>query len=259
VALYSFVGRAPSLLDGVMSTAPVFEALEPGTWRATPLARGPFAGVHGGSVAGLMAAAIEASAGAASGARALSLRADFLRPTPVGVPLVLSVTPVQVGRRLLLLDATVVAEGRLTARCSMTLATEMEVTALAEDFCTETPPPPPDPESLPLRPGTAAHGGPWIMDVLQGRRAPDGAVWFRWSVPLIPGGVSPFVAALGPADFAHGLARPGQPGPSPVPAAHEACSSTSEAWLGWRCRWTLSGPILRWWSCAICSLPPRRV
>ncbi|WP_431303329.1 acyl-CoA thioesterase domain-containing protein [Sediminicoccus sp. BL-A-41-H5] len=228
-----------------MSTVPIFEALEPGIWRATPLARGPFAGVHGGSVAGLMAAAIEASAGAASGARALSFRADFLRPTPIGVPLLVTVTPVQAGRRLSLLDATVTAEGRLTARCSMTLATEMEVTALAEDFCTETPPPAPDPESLPLRPGTAAHGGPWIMDVLQGRRAPDGAVWFRWSVPLLPGGVSPFVAALGPADFAHGLARPGQPGPSPVPAFPNADLSVQfdraprGDWIGVR-------PFTRW-------------
>lgn len=200
-----------------MNTVPIFEALEPGTWRATPAARGPFVGVHGGSVAGLMAAAIEASVDAASGARALSFRADFLRPTPVGVPLVVNVTPVQAGRRLSLLDATLAAEGRLTARCSMTLATEMEVTALAEDFCTETPRPAPDPESLQPRAVKAAHGGPWIMDVLQGRIAPDGVVWFRWTVPLLPGGVSPFVAALGPADFAHGLARPGLPGPSPVP------------------------------------------
>ncbi len=199
-----------------MSHPFIFEALQPGTWRATPLARGPFAGVHGGSVAGLMAAAIETQA--LPGARALSLRADFLRPTPVGVPLVVRVTPVQVGRRLSVFDATIAAEGRLTARCTLTMGVEIEVAALAEDFCSETAPPAADPQTLPRRSGHAAHGGPWIMDVLEGRRAPDSTVWFRWGVPLLPNGVSPFVAALGPADFAHGLARPGQPGPSPVPA-----------------------------------------
>ena len=196
---------------------PIFERLDAGTWRATAHARGPFAGVHGGSVAGLMAAAMEAAA--PPGFRSLAFRADFLRPTPVGAPLRLRVAPVQSGRRLAVLDATVEAEGRTTARGTLTLASEVPVPALTEDFASRAGGPIGDPRHLPERAAPAPHGEAWIMDVMDRRLAPDGTAWFRWRVPLLADEAgSPCVAALGPADFAHGIARPGFPGPSPVPA-----------------------------------------
>ena len=199
---------------------PIFEALGDGTWRAAPHAAGPFAGVQGGAVAGLMAQAIEAAA--PPGFHPLSFRADFLRPTPLGETLRVAVAPVQAGRRIALFDATIAAGGRITARCTLTLASEVPVPALPEDHLTEAAPPAPDLSgsglaALPRRGAPAPHGGPWLMDALDIRLAPDGSAWFRWLAPLLPGGHSPLLAALAPADFAHGLARPGAPGPSPVP------------------------------------------
>lgn len=198
------------------SPTPIFERLDDHSWRATPHARGPFVGVHGGSIAGLMAAAMEAAV--APEFQPLAFRADFLKPTPVGVPLRLRITPVQSGRRLAVLDAEVMAEGRTTARASLTLATEVPVPALAENAAAGTASPTGDPEALPDQHSPAAHGAAWIMEVMNRRLAPDGTAWFRWRAPLLEGAAnSTYVAALGPADFAHGIGRPGFPGPSPVP------------------------------------------
>lgn len=221
---------------------PIFERLDDHTWRATAHARGPFNGVHGGSVAGLMAAAMEAALPPEF--RPLAFRADFLKPTPVGVPVRLRIAPVQCGRRLAVLDAEVTAEGRTTARGSLTLASEVPVPALVEHAATA--PPVDDPERLPDRTAPAAHGEAWIMEVMSRRLAPDGTAWFRWRVPLLEGiAHSPYVAALGPADFAHGIARPGFPGPSPVPG-YPNCDLAVHFDRAPRGEWIGVRPATRW-------------
>lgn len=195
---------------------PVVEPLGEGAWRAGPRARGPFAGVQGGVVAGLMLAEVERAA--PPGFRPLALRADLLRPVPLGASIEVRVTPVQAGRRLAVFDALLEVEGQVKARCAVTLASAVAVPALAAaEHVSDPLPPAPDPEVLSPRTVRAPHGEAWLMDVVDPRLGPDGSVWFRWRAPMLPGAVSAFVAALGPADFAHGLARPGLPGPSPVP------------------------------------------
>lgn len=187
--------------------------LGPGLWRGGPFARGPFAGMQGGLVAAAMAAEIEAIAPA--GFHPMVTRADLLRPVPLGTPLQVRVTPVQTGRRLAVFDAVLEADGQLKARCSMTLARDVPVPVLQADYVSDPPPPAIDPTTLPPRGVRPAQGGAWLMDVLDARIAPDRSVWFRWLAPW-PGGASAFTAALAPADFAHGLARPGLPGPPPI-------------------------------------------
>ena len=207
--------KAPAMIippaDAV--AGPLLERLEPGHWRAGGLARGPFAGAQGGVVAALMAAEIEAVAPA--GFRPLALRADLLKPVPLDTPLRVQVMPVQAGRRVAVFDAVLETDGQLKARCTMTLASEVEMPGLAADYASDPLPPAADPESLPPRSVRPPQGGAWLMDVLQPRLAPDGSVWFRWQAPLLLG-ASAFTAALAPADFAHGLARPGLPGPAPA-------------------------------------------
>lgn len=225
------------------TAASIFEPLEPGTWRATEWARGPFNGVHGGSVAGLLATAMQE---VLPGHVPLSFRADFLRPTPVGVPLSLRVETVQAGRRVAVMDASLEAEGRVTARASLVLAAEVPVPGLTADFLTELPPEAPDLSSLPRRTSRAAHGGRWVMDAMDARLAPDGSVWFRWLAPFLAGAAaSPLVAALGPADFAHGLARPGLPGPPPV-AAYPNTDLSVQLDRVPRGEWVGVRPFTRW-------------
>lgn len=159
--------------------------------------------------------ATEMERAAPDGLRPLCVRTDFLRPTPLGCPLKVNVRAVRVGRRIALFDATLSAGEEITARCSMTFAAEISISTLDADYASDAPPPTIDPESLPPRTSKTAHGQPWLLDALDPRMAPDGAVWFRWTVPLLPG-VSAFLAALPPADTIHGMARPGLPGPPPV-------------------------------------------
>ena len=195
---------------------PVFARSDEAVYIALPHAAAPFSGVQGGAVAGLMASKMERAA--PEGFLPLSIRADFLRPTPIGEPLTVSVAPLQIGRRTALFEASVSAEGKHTARAIMSLVVPAPVARLEEDFHLPAAPPFPDLSSLPRRnTGPARHGGPWLMDVFDTRQSEDGRMWFRWTIPLLPDGEgTPFAHAVGPADWAHGIARPGFPGPIPI-------------------------------------------
>src|SRR5262249_30899368 len=64
-----------------------------------------------------------------------------------------------------------------------------------------------DPATLPPRRIAAPHGGPWFMDSMAVHAGADGTAWFRCDVP-VGAGAGPLAVALGPADWAHGIARP---------------------------------------------------
>jgi len=222
----------------------IFEVIDEATFIARPAASGPFTGVQGGAVAGLMASIIEKHA--MPGHRPLSFRAEFLRPTPIGAPLAVEVEVVQSGRRISVLDARILAEGKVTARAACTLAATVPLVSLDEDFATEVAPSMPDLAAVRPAMTRAPHGGPWLMDVLDGRTVSDGSHWFRWLAPLLPdSGCTPFARMLGPVDFAHGMARPGLPGRPPVSgwpntdlSVHVDRAIAGE-WIGMR-------PIGRW-------------
>lgn len=217
----------------------IFEAIDDATFIARPEASGPFTGVQGGAVAGLMACIIERNA--TPDHRPLSFRAEFLRPTPISTPLVVEIEVIQSGRRISILDARIVAEGKVTARAACTLAATVPLMALDEDFATEAAPAMPDLATVRPAMTRAPHGGPWLMDVLDGRTVSDGSHWFRWLAPLLPdNGCTPFARMLGPVDFAHGMARPGLPGRPPVTgwpntdlSAHVDRAMVGE-WIGMR-------------------------
>jgi hypothetical protein len=222
----------------------IYEAIGDETFIARPSASGPFAGVQGGAVAGLMASLIQRRV--APNYRPLSFRAEFFRPTPIGVPLVVAVDVIQSGRRISVLDARIVTEAKVTARATCTLAAPLSIDALDEDFATEAAPAMPDLAAIRPAMTRAPHGGPWLMDVLDGRTLSDGSHWFRWLAPLLPdNGCTPFARMLGPVDFAHGMARPGLPGRPPVTGWPNTDLSVhvdraiSGEWIGMR-------PVGRW-------------
>jgi hypothetical protein len=62
---------------------PIFDAgSEPGTWHPSPLAAGPFAGLQGGAIAGLLIGEVEALAPSRGWGTAVSASIWFLRPVP---------------------------------------------------------------------------------------------------------------------------------------------------------------------------------
>jgi hypothetical protein len=61
----------------------IFEPLTPHLWRPSPLAAGPFAGLQGGAVAGLLTAELEAMGSEKGWGCPLSATAWSLRPAPM--------------------------------------------------------------------------------------------------------------------------------------------------------------------------------
>jgi hypothetical protein len=203
-----------------------------GAWIPTPLARGPFAGLQGGAVAGLLTAELEALAEEEGLGRAVSAAAWFLRPAP-DAPLRTRPSLLHARGRLAVLDNALFAEGSEDA-CAL-----VRVTALAGRPAPvelpATPVVPLDPTKLRERQTTAPHGGPWFMDAMDARTSETGETWFRLRVPVVEG-AGALASVLGPADWAHGLARPLQnvlADPNPNLTVH-LLRPPCGAWIGLR-------------------------
>lgn len=175
-----------------------------GVWHPEPLAQGPFTGLQGGAVAGLLVGEIEALAAESGWGDAQSATAWFLRPTPL-VKLRTEVRVLQKGRRLSVVDNTLWAEG-FNAPCATVRVTLGQANPVDIPGLVEPQDPPTDPESYPRIHRPAAHGGPWFMDAMEARQG-DGVWWFKLLVEVIEG-ARPLARVLGPADWAHGLTRP---------------------------------------------------
>lgn len=218
-------------------------------WIACAEASGPFTGLQGGAVGAIMAAEIERAA--PKNVRPLSIRVEFLRRVPVQSALMVEVRALQRGRRVAVFEALLSCDGRLHARAQMTLAAPTPIPLLTEPF--ESQPQKrsyADPEGGISRKPRSPHGGPWLMDSLDGRISGDGLFWFRWNRPLMPPEFqSPFTSLLPPADWAHGIARPGFPGPPPASSwpnldlTVHTVRMPSGAWVGLRPEgyWTTDG------------------
>ncbi|MCW5747679.1 MAG: thioesterase family protein [Alphaproteobacteria bacterium] len=174
------------------------------TYLPSPLAAGPFAGLQGGAVAGLLTGEIEAQAAARGWGIGLSSSAWFLRPTPMAA-LRTELRVVRAGGRISVIDNTLWADGDpdpcATVRVTLARERPIDVALPACDARAAA-----DPARLAPRKTAAPHGRPWFMDAMDVRPG-DGVVWFRMTTPVVEG-AGPLAIALGPADWAHGLARP---------------------------------------------------
>jgi hypothetical protein len=176
----------------------------PHRWHPSALAAGPFAGLQGGAVAGLLTAEIEAAAAGRKWGTAVSATAWFLRPAPM-TELRTEFAVVTEGGRISVVDNTLwpAGEAQPCATVRVTLSRERAVelpgfSETAEDSA--------DPMQFPPRTGRAVHGRPWFMDAMEAR-AGEGVAWFRLRHPIIDG-AGPLSSVLGPADWTHGIARP---------------------------------------------------
>jgi hypothetical protein len=184
---------------------PIFECTdEPGLWQPSELAAGPFAGLQGGAIAGLLTGEIEAEAANSGWGSAISASVWFLRPTPAKA-LRTRITPVHSGGRISVVDNMLWVVGDeqpcAIARVTLTQIRSIEIAGYS------TPDEAPiDPTQYALSEPRAPHGGPWFMDAMEVRSGPT-VRWFKLYHPIVAGG-GPLAQLLGPADWAHGINRP---------------------------------------------------
>ncbi len=184
---------------------PAFVKHEDRSWQSTPSAMGPFAGLQGGAVAGLLVHQLEIEGAKLGLGFPASVSVEFLRPTGPGV-LQTTCEVTRKGRRVSVLSGTVIDDGKVSARASVVFITKTEIGSIEP-----IPRMALAPDTLPVLPNRKApHGGPWMMDNFETRRSEDGIAWFRYTDDIVEG-VTPLARILGPADWTHGIGRPSQP------------------------------------------------
>jgi acyl-CoA thioesterase len=157
--------------------APVFRA-EGDAWTPSPAAAGPFGGLHGGAVSGLVVALLEAEARRREAGTALSASLLLLRPAPMA-PLTIEVSALRQGGRVSAFEAIVSAEDKLIAKGVAIFAkpSAVEGTPQAPRVAT-------DPSGFPLwrdHPRGTRYGFFGVLDI---RQDDQGRKWGRLMRPL---------------------------------------------------------------------------
>lgn len=184
---------------------PIFKKDEKNCWISAPTAMGPFMGLQGGAIAGLLVHEIEQRGADLDLGIAASASIEFLRPTSTE-PLSTKLRVVRQGRRVSVLTNSASCNGAQTAIATVNFIKPVETKAV--QVAALKPYVLDDLAILPPR--KAPHGGPWMMDNFEVRSANDGIVWFRYRDDIVAD-VMPLARILGPADWAHGIARPTKP------------------------------------------------
>jgi hypothetical protein len=190
-----------------MSTAPVFERSD-GHFVATDHARGPWdpRALHGGAPAALIARAFE-QLPAAEGLCLARVTYEFLRPALVG-PLEVHAEVVRPGRRVQLLEASIVGDGVEVVR-----ARGLQVQAAdAGGNAHESTPPPPGPENGRRPELQVPHHPMFAFDAIDVVFV-DGTwgggpstAWFRLRSPIVAGETpSPLQRLAAAGDFGNGI------------------------------------------------------
>jgi hypothetical protein len=182
----------------------VFTKSSDDNWIPSDLAQGPFVGLQGGAVAGLLVAEIEELVAAEQLGHVVGVSVSFYRATPLEA-LRTSITRTHMGRRVSFIENSLRRkDGELCATVRTTVIREATL-ELPNTLPVE---PPIDASTFVLRkPLQAPHGKPWFMDTMQASVGGDGTAWFKVQVPIIAG-AGYFSQALGAADWCHGLNRP---------------------------------------------------
>jgi len=182
-----------------MGVAAIYER-DGDRWVPGPEAKGPFPGQHGGAVAGVLAASLEAEAARLGAGIALQCSTVLLRPAPVE-PCVVSVSTVRAGGRVTVLSAalSIGDKGYALGQAIFVRPQDVGHWPLPETTLYE----PSDAELFPRR--TKSGSVPWFRDTVEIRQV-DGTFWLRSVKPLLlpP---SPMARVCTHADWASGLSR----------------------------------------------------
>ncbi len=149
-------------------------------WRPHREAAGPFGGLHGGAVSGLIVAEMEQQAREDGLGLMLSASVLLLRPAPMA-SLEARTELLRRGGRTAALETVLLADGRLIAKGTASCVSPQAV----EDAPAE-PPLPVDPASLPAWPLKPRFPQRTLFDALDLRVDPQGAKWGRLLRPLVP-------------------------------------------------------------------------
>jgi hypothetical protein len=190
-----------------MSAEPVFEAVD-GRFVASELGRGPWdpRALHGGAPAALLVRSFERLP-AADGLRLARLTYEFLRPVPVG-PLEVHAEIVRPGRRVQLLEASIVAGGVEVVR-ARALRVQLADARAADGHRTPPPPGPAHgrpPELHPPHRPMFALDAVEIVFVAGTWGSGPSTAWFRLRSPIVAGEAPSALQRLAAAgDFGNGI------------------------------------------------------
>jgi hypothetical protein len=140
---------------------------------------GPFGGLHGGAVSGLIVGEMERAARAHGLGAMLSASVMLLRPAPMA-PLTTRTTLLRKGARTGALETELLADGKLIAKATASCVAPLPVA--------DTPaaaPRPSDPAALPAWPIKPRFAHATLFDALDIRVAADGVKWGRLTRPLL--------------------------------------------------------------------------
>jgi hypothetical protein len=166
-------------MAGAATREPIFRE-EAGCWRPAPEAGGPFGGLHGGAVSGLVVAAMERAGRERGLGLMLSAAVLLLRPAPMA-PLETRTELLRQGGRVAALETVLGAEGKLIAKGMGSVVAPQSVLG--------TPAAPPvraDPAALPPWGRKPRFRHATLFDALDLRLAPEGRIWGRLLRPLVP-------------------------------------------------------------------------
>jgi hypothetical protein len=179
-------------MDGASLADPVF-AFDGARWRPHAEAAGPFGGLHGGAVSGLIVAEMERAAREQGLGSMLSASVLLLRPAPMAA---------------LETRSELLRKGGLTGALETVLLADGKLIAKGTACCVAPLPVPGAPAAAAL-PCDAASLPPWplkprfrhrtLFDALDLREDPQGVKWGRLLRPLVPF-EAPFAAIFAVAD-----------------------------------------------------------
>lgn len=178
-------------------TAPVF-AREGDPWLPHEDAMGPFGGLHGGAVSGLLAGELEARAAEEGLGQPVSATVYLIRPAPLA-PLRTEPHVVRQGGRLSVLENSLSAGDKLQAKASVCFLKPVPVSGMAH-----TPETASDPSRLPAWRRHTRFDHATLLDAVEVRDEAHGdgrhTRWLRFVRPLLHA-ATPFADTLAIADF----------------------------------------------------------
>ena len=111
-------------------TAPFF-ARDGDHWHPSGMAKGPFGGLHGGAVSGLLVAELEALAASQGWGRAVSATTYLVRPAPLQA-MHTEWVPVRAGGRLSVIENQLVADGKVQTKASVCFLKDAAIAGLPD-------------------------------------------------------------------------------------------------------------------------------
>jgi acyl-Coa thioesterase superfamily protein/acyl-CoA thioesterase superfamily protein len=164
---------------GAGAIEPVFGREPGGSWQPHAEANGPFGGLHGGAVSGLVIAEMEREARARGLGTALSASVLLLRPAPLAA-LETRTELLRAGERVGALETVLLAQGKLIAKATGSFVLPQRAVSTPAQ-----PPRPFDPTALPRwrTPRVFAHKT--LFDAQDIRDDGNGTKWARLIRPLV--------------------------------------------------------------------------